>query len=341
MSLDSWRLALRISPSDFSSGEQVDDPLNGLIGFMIGGFDFAGRLCGLRPTVEQAVGQRAADPFMKQDEQEGDADALGGEAIGVPTAVPLQEAMSLHFPQVVPDLGEGVTLGGKTEGGQQSLMNVGGARAHELGSALQEHFHHAEHAGVVNLDAGDLGAPARDGEGQPLEQREVDVHVQGLGLKGGETVGDGRQRVAHGLEVLQALVQPEIPEVVAQGFHPQEGRELLVHPQDGVLRVAAQHVMAVLDLLEHAAQLAAQALVEAEPEQVCERVGGEAEQAEVTGALEQRVDGEVAPEDDIAAVLDLLERVVAAQVDGLAVLGGKLRADHPGPVVQALADDLG
>jgi hypothetical protein len=35
--------------------------------------------------------------------------------------------------------------------------------------------------------------------------------------------------------------------------------------------------MAVLDLLEHAAQLAAQARVEAEPEQVRDRVGGEAE----------------------------------------------------------------
>jgi hypothetical protein len=119
----------------------------------------------------------------------------------------------------------------------------------------------------VNLDARDFSAPGQDGEGQPLKQREVDVHVQGLGLKGGEPVSDGGQRGAHGVEVLQALVQPEIPEVVAQGFHPQEGRELLLHPQDSVLRVAAQHVMAVLDLLEDAAQLAAQALVEAEPEQ--------------------------------------------------------------------------
>ena len=47
--VDSGDFALRMSRSDFSCGEQVDDPLNGLIGFMIGDSDFAGPRRGLRP----------------------------------------------------------------------------------------------------------------------------------------------------------------------------------------------------------------------------------------------------------------------------------------------------
>lgn len=57
---------------------------NGLIGSA--GFDLARWLRGSRPTGGQTVAQRATDPFVEQHEEEGDADALGGEPIGVPTA---------------------------------------------------------------------------------------------------------------------------------------------------------------------------------------------------------------------------------------------------------------
>ncbi len=52
------------------------------------------------------------------------------------------------------------------------------------------------------------------------------------------------------------------------------------------------------------------------------------------------MDGGVPPEDEVAAVLDLLHRVVAFQVDGLTVGLGKLRPQHQRPVVEALADDV-
>jgi hypothetical protein len=41
-------------------------------------------------AVEEAVGQGAADALVKEDEHEGDAGALVGEAIGVAVAVSLQ-----------------------------------------------------------------------------------------------------------------------------------------------------------------------------------------------------------------------------------------------------------
>src|ERR1700682_412181 len=51
------------------------------------------------------------------------------------------------------------------------------------------------------------------------------------------------------------------------------------------------------------------------------------------------MDGEVPLEDEIPTVFDLIDRVVAAQVYGLAILLRKLGREKPTPVVQALLDE--
>ncbi len=68
-------------------------------------------------------------------------------------------------------------------------------------------------------------------------------------------------------------------------------------------------------------------------------VGGEPPQAEFAAALEQLVDGQVALEDEVAAVLDLRDGIEARQVDLLSLLGGELRPQQEGPVVEPFADD--
>jgi len=52
------------------------------------------------------------------------------------------------------------------------------------------------------------------------------------------------------------------------------------------------------------------------------------------------MDGEVSPEDQIAGICDLLNRVVASQIDRLAVGFRKLRPNQPSPVVQALTNEF-
>ena len=84
-------------------------------------------------VAEQAVGQRSADPFVKEHEEKGDAGALGRELIDVPPTVPFQQAVGLHLPQVAAELGEGVALGREAEAGQEGLVNVGSAPAHHRG----------------------------------------------------------------------------------------------------------------------------------------------------------------------------------------------------------------
>jgi hypothetical protein len=51
------------------------------------------------------------------------------------------------------------------------------------------------------------------------------------------------------------------------------------------------------------------------------------------------VDEEVPLEDEVAAVFDLVDGVVAVQVYSFAVLLGKLGTKQPTPVVQPLFDD--
>ena len=70
-------------------------------------------------------------------------------------------------------------------------------------------------------------------------------------------------------------------------------------------------------------------------------MGGQAPQPQLTAALEEAMDGEVAFEDEIAAVLDLADGVEAAQVQGGPLPPGELRTQHQGPVFQALPDHFG
>src|SRR3989442_5027840 len=98
--------------------------------------------------------------------------------------------------------------------------------------------------------------------------------------------------------------------------------------------------MPMVELFQHAVQLATDSLVLAHAEDLSDFVRGEAKHSQLTGAFEDLVDGKVAPKDEIATVLDLVQRVVAPQVNGGPVLLGELRAQDQRPVIQALADHL-
>ena len=97
----------------------------------------------------------------------------------------------------------------------------------------------------------------------------------------------------------------------------------------------------MVELFQHAVQLAANSLVLADTEDLGDLVSGQAKQAQLAGTLENLVNGEIAPEDEIAAVLDLVQRVVAPQVNLSPILRRELGAQDQGPVIEALADDLG
>jgi hypothetical protein len=99
--------------------------------------------------------------------------------------------------------------------------------------------------------------------------------------------------------------------------------------------------MAVLHFFQHTVQFSPEPLVDTESEDLRDLVGQHAQQSDITRPLKQLVNREVTAEDQIAAVFNLLDGVVAAEIDRLPVLAGEFRPDQPCPVVQPFADDVG
>ena len=105
--------------------QEVDDPLDGGVGAVIGGFEAAvGTVMGVGPVMEAAVGKRPTQALMEEEEEQGDLDALGGEPVGVARSVALDQAMPLELAQVVAQLVEAVGLVGEIEAGEDGMMDL-------------------------------------------------------------------------------------------------------------------------------------------------------------------------------------------------------------------------
>ena len=63
----------RTLPGSSSGGQKVDDMLDGLVGAVIGGFEVAvGAVLRVGAVVEAAVGERAAEALVEEQEEQGD-----------------------------------------------------------------------------------------------------------------------------------------------------------------------------------------------------------------------------------------------------------------------------
>jgi hypothetical protein len=82
------------------------------------------------------------------------------------------------------------------------------------------------------------------------------VNVEPVGLVRGEAAGNGLERLPDRLEIVQALLETEVLEVVGAELIAQERCELLVLLEERVLEVGAIDMVAVLDLLDDGGELA-------------------------------------------------------------------------------------
>ena len=94
------------------------------------------------------------------------------------------------------------------------MVDLPGGGAADGVAAVQENFHQADDPRVMDLDAGIADCAYGNGQGETLQQREVDVHIQRLGLKAGKAVGDDLKLLAHLVEVIQSLPEAEIIQIV-------------------------------------------------------------------------------------------------------------------------------
>src|ERR1700745_580067 len=295
-----------------SGGKQIDDLLNGFVGAVVGGFEFAvGLVTGVGEMVEAAVGEWAAEPFVEEQKEQGDLYPFCGETVGVAGSVTLQQPVGFELAQVVAELVQAVGSLGEVEGSEDGVVDLLGGPAADLTAAAQEALEQADDARVVDFDPRIADRADGDREGEALEQREVDVDIEPLRLEASEASGDGLEALAHGIEMVQSLLETEIGEVVGDQLVAQEGGELFVLLQEGVFEVGAEDMMAVLDAIDDGGQLAAHVAVQAHAKDLDDLVGGQSPQAELATAFEQLVDGEVALEDEVAAILDLGDGVEA------------------------------
>ena len=248
---------------------------------MVGGFELAGRLVmGVGAVVEAAVGERAAEAFVEEQKKQGDLNPLGGETVGVAGAVTLQQPVALQLAQVVAQLVEAVGAVGEVEGGEDGVVDLLGRPAADVAAAMEQHFEQADDARVVDLDPGIADRANGDRQGEALQQRKVDVDIEPLRLEAGEAGGDGLEALANGIEMVQSLLKTEVGEVVGDQFVAQEGGELFVLLEEGVLEVGAEDMMAMLDAIDDGGQLAAHPAVQASAEDLGDLVAGQPPQAE-------------------------------------------------------------
>ena len=238
-------------------------------------------MSGIGAMMKQAVGKGSAEALVEEQKQESHLDSFGGEPIGVTRAVPLQQAVGFELAKIVAQGAQPVLGLGEAKGGEQGREDLLGRPAADLIAAVQQHLQQADDTRVMDLDAGMADCTDGDGQGDPLEQREVDVNVEPLGLKGSEAVGNGQERLAHRRQVIQPLLESEVGEVVGADLVAQEGGELLVLLDEGVFPVGAEDMMAVLDLLQGGVQLAAELFGQPHAKDLADLVGGQAPQADL------------------------------------------------------------
>src|SRR5438045_7570493 len=130
-----------------SGGKQIDDLLNGFVGAVVGGFEFAVRLVmGVGGMVEAAVGEWAAEPFVEEQKEQGDLYPFCGETVGVAGSVALQQPVGFELAKVVAELVQAVGSLGEVEGSEDGVVDLLGGPPADLSAAVQEDLEQADDA---------------------------------------------------------------------------------------------------------------------------------------------------------------------------------------------------
>ncbi|MGA3028541.1 MAG: hypothetical protein ABSF98_27660 [Bryobacteraceae bacterium] len=90
--------------------------------------------------VEAAVCERTAEPLVEEQKQESDLNAFGGQAVGITTAIALQESVAFALAQIVAELVQPVGFWRELECGDHGLVNLFGGPAADGIATVQENF---------------------------------------------------------------------------------------------------------------------------------------------------------------------------------------------------------
>src|ERR1700730_10910610 len=164
------------------------------------------------------------------------------------------------------------------------------------------------------------------------------MDIEALSLETSEAVSDALKSCAYGVEMSEPFLQTEVAQVIGAKLVAEEAGELLVLFEEGVLPVGSEDVMAVLDLIDDRGEFPMQPFVQPHAEDLADAVRRQPPQADFAASFKDFVNGEVAFEIEIAAVLDLCDGVEARQVHLVAFFFGELWSQDQGPVIELLAN---
>src|SRR2546423_10036408 len=120
-----------------SGGEEIDDLLNGFVGAVVGRFEFAVRLViDVGTMVKGAVGEWSAEPFVEEEEEQGNLDPFWCEIVGVAGSVTPQQRVGFELAQVVAELVQAVGSVGEVEGSEDGVVDLLGGPAADLTAAM-------------------------------------------------------------------------------------------------------------------------------------------------------------------------------------------------------------
>ena len=125
------------------------------VSLVISGLEFAiGAVGKVWLVMKAAVSQRTAEAFMKEEEQERNLEALGGQTVGIATTVAFYKRMPLQFAEIVAKLVQSVGFGGKLERSENSFVDLFGGPAADGIPTMQKNLQYADHPHVVDFNAG-------------------------------------------------------------------------------------------------------------------------------------------------------------------------------------------
>jgi len=95
---------------------------------------------GIGFVMKAAVGQRAAEAFVEEQEQKRDLEAFRRQAVGVTAAIALEQPVTFEFAQIIAKLVQSICFVGESEGGEDGRVNLFGRPAPDGIAAVQQNL---------------------------------------------------------------------------------------------------------------------------------------------------------------------------------------------------------
>ena len=165
--------------------------------------------------------------------------------------------MDTEFSNIVTELGQAVIPGFERAGLQNGLVEMGGGPCSKVTAcSLHQQFQKAHQSRVLQFDSGHLGFALDHGFGQSSQDIKLAMDIEMLGLGLGKTVRDELEAFPNRGPIFERFFEAKILEIIGDDLLTQKGGSLFILFEEGVFVIGAEHLLAMVDSLDHILPLA-------------------------------------------------------------------------------------